>query len=122
MIERDTIVPKILRAFEDGKTVLFLPADKSFSYEIEIDDRMIRDWDQRCFSWDEISEISFSKGRVSGDNTFLAQCRICIKSTSGESMEFDMPRNNPHALWAVIKSRCSIPSLQVLGFPKKENV
>jgi hypothetical protein len=122
MIERDTIVPKILRALEDGKTVPFLPADKSFSYEIEINDKMIRDWNQRCFSWDEIGEIRFSKGKASWCCNYLAQSRICIKSTSGETMEFDMPRHNPHALWAVIKSRCSLSTLQVLSFPKKENV
>jgi hypothetical protein len=121
MIERDTIVPKILRALEDGKTVPFLRPDKFPSYEIEIDDKMIRDWDQHRFSWNEIGEISFSKGKVSRYGDYLAQCRIRIKNTSGESMEFDMPMHNPHAFWAVIKSRCSLPSLQVLNFPKKEN-
>gem|GEM_PF-6839911 len=36
-------------------------------------------------------------------------------------MEFDMPRHNPHALWAVIMNRCNPSTLQILNFPKKEN-
>jgi hypothetical protein len=120
-IERNTLAPRILRSLKDGKIVPFLRPDKFPSYEIEINDRGIRDWDQHRFSWEEIGEIGFSKGQVSQYNSFLAQCRICIKTISGETMEFDMPRHNPHAFWAVLMDRCSLPTLQVLDFPKLEN-
>ena len=120
LIERETIVPKILRSLEDGKTVAFLRPDQFPAYEIEIDDKTIRDWDQHRFSWNEICKIGFSKGRETRYGDYLTQSRIRIESTSKEAMEFDMPRRNPHALWAVLMDRCKLPTLQVLNFPKNE--
>ena len=119
-IERETIAPKILRSLEDRKTVAFLRPDKFPAYEIEIDDTTIRDWDQHRFSWNEICTIGFSKGKETRYGDYLAQSRIRIESTSGETMEFDMPRRNPHALWAVLTDRCKLPTLQVMNFPKNE--
>ena len=120
-IERETIAPKILQSLADGKIVAFLRPDKFPSYEIELDDKVIRDWDQHRFSWNEICEIGFSKGNTSGTGNFLPQSCIRIKNLAGETMEFDMPRHNPHAFWAVIKDRCSLPTLRVLDFPKQES-
>ena len=120
-IERDTMAPKILQSLAEGKIVAFLRPDKFPSYEIELDDNVIRDWDQHRFSWNEICEIGFSKGNTTGSSNFLPQSRICIKNLAGETMEFDMPRHNPYAFWAVMKDRCSLPTLRVLDFPKKES-
>ena len=116
-IERETIAPRILQSLQDGENAMFKCPEK---YEVAIDDKGIRDGNQHAFSWNEICKIGFSKGKTSGHSGFLAQSRICIQNIAGETMEFDMPKYNPHAFWAVITNRCSLPTLQIVDFPKKE--
>lgn len=74
----------------------FLRPDTFPLYEIELDDKVIRDWDQHRVSWNEICEISFSQGNTSGTSNDLPQSRIRIKNLAGETMEFDMQRHNPY--------------------------
>ena len=116
-IERETIAPRILQSLQDGENAMFKCPEK---YEVAIDDKGIRDGNQHAFSWNEICKIGFSKGKTSGYSGFLVQSRICIKNIAGETMEFDMPKYNPHAFWAVITNRCNLPTLQIVDFPKKE--
>jgi len=123
-IERDTIAPQMLLSLE--KTITFKCHDNS-SREIQIDNENIHIWNQNrlaydeTISWNKINTIRFSRGKMSGTGNFLAQSRIHLEDTLGKTVEFDMPRHNPHAFWAMIKDRCSLPTLQVLDFPKKEN-
>ena len=115
MIERDMIAPKILRLLAEGKTVTFKCPD----HEIYVDDESIRDENFKRLAWDKVNTIRFSKGWASQYGDFLAQSHICME-TSERKIEFDMASHNPHALWAVIMDRCSLPTVQVLNFPTGE--
>ncbi|MCL2709288.1 MAG: hypothetical protein FWE95_00270 [Planctomycetaceae bacterium] len=125
-VERDVIAPKISRALEEGEVVTFKCPGRLGSHEIQIDHEKIQVWNQdrlaydETILWDKIATIRFSKGKETGSGNFLAQSRIYLEDPSGETIEFDMPSHNPHALWAVIVERCTLPTLQVLEFPKKE--
>ena len=119
-IEREVIAPGIIRRIEEGETVSFVRPDKYPSYDIRIDKEGIKDWDQHQILWNEILRIQFSKGEESRCGNFLAQSRIRLESTFGESIEFDMPRRNPHALWEVVKMLGKSALMDIASFPKEE--
>lgn len=117
-IECNLLVPKMLEKLENGETLSSLVPGKYPAYDLRIDREGIRDWDQNRLAWSDIRRIRFSRGETTRSDHFLAQCRVELLGDSGEKLEFDLPRENPYALWNLILLKSDQGRLALFAAPR----
>lgn len=120
-IERNVLLPEMLRRIDRGETVFFSVSKLHTRKSIRLDREGIAVGDQNRLKWAEIRSVRFSKGKKSGLKHYLGQSHVCIDHVNGDKLNFDVPARNPYAFWALLL-RMAPKRIEILDAPKDATV